>query len=183
MKIGDTAVSEIMGTIFLLAMAVSVFSVVYFNVMSDAGPSPNTFATITGRYENNGNIAFDHSLGENISLDSSVILTIAGNQEPTRGYRRIRMTYRYYTSTVPEHIKLAALYYAAAILYETDTFQPIVPEGGGTTGVDAMSQAREWRRRADEICDKEYRPAHGNVQDTEIHRGTYRRGWPESKMQ
>jgi hypothetical protein len=102
-----------------------------------------------------------------------------GDQEPTRGHRRIRMTYRYYTSTVPEHIKLATLYYAAAILYETDTFQPVVPEGADVSGAEATSKASEWRKLADEICAHEYRPAHGNVQDTNINRGDYYRGRQE----
>ena len=70
-KLGDSAVSEIIGAIFLLAMAISVFSVVYINVLSDTGPDPNANATIIGKIEN-GHPVFEFQRGEGVGLDSKV---------------------------------------------------------------------------------------------------------------
>ena len=79
-KMGDTAVSEIVGAIFLLAVAISVFSVVYMNVLSDDGPNPESHATIVGKMEI-GNAIFEHRRGEGISTDSKVIIVPRGCEE------------------------------------------------------------------------------------------------------
>jgi len=83
-KINDTAaVSEIIGAIVLLAIAVSVFSIIYINVLSDEGPSPNAFVTIIGKIGSNGNInntvVFENNRGETLGLDTNVILEVGGS--------------------------------------------------------------------------------------------------------
>ena len=71
------AAAEIVGTILLMAIAVSMFALIYMNVLSDEGPSPETFSTIVGKMEQN-NIVFEHRRGETIDQDSKIILEIAG---------------------------------------------------------------------------------------------------------
>jgi len=84
-KMGDSAVSEIVGTILLLVIAVAVFSVVYMNVLSDDGPSPHTYTTVVGKIENDKDlldIVFEHQRGESLGLDTDLILNIAGKDFP-----------------------------------------------------------------------------------------------------
>ena len=76
-KMGDSAVSEIIGSILLLAMAICVFSVVYMNVLSDEGPEPGAYVTIVGKLEND-DIIFEHRRGEDLGPDTEVVLNIAG---------------------------------------------------------------------------------------------------------
>jgi len=76
----DTAVSEIVGAVLLLAIAIAVFSVIYMNVLSDDGPNPESHATIVGKMET-GNAIFEHRRGEGISTDSKVILVPRGSEE------------------------------------------------------------------------------------------------------
>jgi hypothetical protein len=77
-KLGSNAVSEIVGTILLLVIAISVFSVIYMNVLSEDGPSPETYATIIGRVETTGDAIFEHRRGEGIHIDSIVYMLYAG---------------------------------------------------------------------------------------------------------
>jgi len=113
--------------------------------------------------------------GSDFWVDYTRGIIYFGNQEPKRGFRRIRMTYRYYTQTVPQHIKLATTYYAGALLLDTEDFQPILPTGAGVEQVSFDGKSSRWREMADEICEKEYRPAHVQL-DTKLHRGDYYRG-------
>jgi hypothetical protein len=78
LKIDDKAVVELLSAILLMAMAVSVFSVVYMNVLADPGPDPNAFLKIIGRVDDNDDVIFDHTLGQQISIDSPLTLTIGG---------------------------------------------------------------------------------------------------------
>jgi len=79
----DTAVSEIVGAVLLLAIAIAVFSVIYMNVLSDEGPNPETFATIVGKIEAE-DLVFEHRSGETLDLDSKVILTVGGERQPPK---------------------------------------------------------------------------------------------------
>jgi hypothetical protein len=75
----NTAVAEILSSVLLLAIAVSVFSVLYINVISDDGPVPGSYSTIIGRVEETtGETIFEHRRGEGISLDSKVSLLLEG---------------------------------------------------------------------------------------------------------
>jgi hypothetical protein len=87
-KRGDKAVSEIVGTILLLAISICVFSVVYLNVLSEDGPNPETYATIVGKMEPEGyifnTVAFENRRGETLGPDTEIILTIYGEQKPPK---------------------------------------------------------------------------------------------------
>ena len=77
-NLGDLAVSEIVGAIFLLAIAITIFSVVLINVLSDEGPSPNLYSTIIGKAEN-GEVIFENQRGEGININSKISLLFEGN--------------------------------------------------------------------------------------------------------
>jgi len=76
-KMGDTAVSEIIGAVLLLAIAISIFSVVYMNVLSDDGPNPESHVTIVGKLEND-DIIFEHRRGEDLGMNTNILLSIGG---------------------------------------------------------------------------------------------------------
>ncbi len=78
-KMGNTAVSEIIGAFLLLAIAISIFSVVYMNVLSDEGPEPTAYVTIVGKLEND-DIIFEHRRGESLGLETELLLSIGGKQ-------------------------------------------------------------------------------------------------------
>ena len=71
------AVSEIIGTFILLAMVISAFSIIYFQVLSDKGPEYNTFVRIGGRVESR-NVILEHKGGELLDLDTELSIIIAG---------------------------------------------------------------------------------------------------------
>ena len=79
-KLNNKAVSEVLGSVILIAMAVSAFSIVYLNFLSDEGPSEKTYVTIVGKIEN-GNLIFEHQKGEGINIDSKVTIIPRGNHE------------------------------------------------------------------------------------------------------
>ena len=68
-KKNNKAVSEVLGRVLLIAIAVSAFTIVYINFLSDEGPSETTYVTIVGWIEN-GNLIFEHQRGEGINIDS-----------------------------------------------------------------------------------------------------------------
>jgi len=71
---GEKAVTEIVGTILLLGMAITVFAVIYSNVLSDDGPGPEALVTIVGKIEGD-DILIEHCSGESLGLDTKVFLT------------------------------------------------------------------------------------------------------------
>lgn len=75
----DEAVSELLGTMLLLIIAVSVFSVIFLNTLSDVSPEDHPLVTIVGALEGN-NVILTHRGGEPLSLESEIVLTIAGTQ-------------------------------------------------------------------------------------------------------
>jgi len=83
-KIGDSAVSEIVGAVLLLAIAIAVFSVIYMNVLSDDGPDPDIYSTIVGKVEGTGDstdaidVVFEHRRGEGIDINSKLSLLLEG---------------------------------------------------------------------------------------------------------
>ena len=72
-KNSNKAVSELIGTVLLLGMAVAIFTLIYTSVLSISldtnEPNPIIVATIEGR-----NIIFEHRGGERLSLDSKVTI-------------------------------------------------------------------------------------------------------------
>jgi hypothetical protein len=75
------ALSEIMGVVLLLGIAVSLFVLVQITIYSypfePATPSVNIVGSIS-----DGNILLEHHGGESLSLDTRIIITIDDVQEP-----------------------------------------------------------------------------------------------------
>lgn len=77
------AVAEIVGSVLLLSIAVSVFSVVYLDVLSDDGPSPETYVTLVGKLENKDDmintVAFENRRGQILDPETEIIVQIGGD--------------------------------------------------------------------------------------------------------
>lgn len=81
------AVSEVLGTAMLLALAVALFStlqvMVFAYPVQHSAPSANLVGMIDIDDAGNGNITIQHHGGEPLSLDAEIIITIDGvNEEP-----------------------------------------------------------------------------------------------------
>ena len=73
----DNAVSEVVGSVVLLAIAVVFVSAIYVNILSDEGPIDRPFVTITGRAQDEY-VYITNQMGESLSTDTIVSLKIAG---------------------------------------------------------------------------------------------------------
>lgn len=71
----DNGVSEIIGTILLLGMTVTLFSLVYASVLTISPTPPTPSANIVFRVEED-NITIDHCGGVALSLDTKILMTI-----------------------------------------------------------------------------------------------------------
>ena len=69
----NNAVSEILGTILLLAIAVTAIGVIYYQVFSIPPPNNPLTVTIVGSIEGN-TLVFEHQKGESLSLDTKITL-------------------------------------------------------------------------------------------------------------
>jgi len=80
MKRTNIAVSETVGTLLLLGISVSLFSVIYLSVLivspSPIRPSVNLICTV----EKN-NITLEHRGGKTLDLDTEIIVTTNGTDE------------------------------------------------------------------------------------------------------
>ena len=76
-KNSNRAVSEIIGAMLLLLIVISVFSLIYFQVLSDEGPENKTIVKIVARIEGK-NVILEHQGGEPLELDTEISITIAG---------------------------------------------------------------------------------------------------------
>jgi hypothetical protein len=76
----NSAVSEIIGTMLLLIIAVAAFSTVYMNVLSDEGPTPYIHNTIVS-YVDGLNIVLEHHGGDPLSLDTLITITIGPSKD------------------------------------------------------------------------------------------------------
>lgn len=80
MKRTNIAVSETVGTLLLLGISVSLFSVIYLSVLivspSPIRPSVNLICTV----EKN-NIILEHRGGKTLDLDTEIIVTTNGTNE------------------------------------------------------------------------------------------------------
>jgi hypothetical protein len=75
-------VSEILGTMLLLMVAISAVSIVYFHVLSDEGPASTTIVRIVGKGEG-GYIYLEHMGGEGLDLENRITYTIGGKTNTT----------------------------------------------------------------------------------------------------
>ncbi|MBS3748918.1 MAG: type IV pilin N-terminal domain-containing protein, partial [Candidatus Thermoplasmatota archaeon] len=71
----DNAVTEILGTMLLLLIAVAIFSTVYFSVLTISPKSPIPHANLAFTF-NNENITISHLNGEPLNPKSIVIISI-----------------------------------------------------------------------------------------------------------
>ncbi len=71
------AVSEIVGTLLLLSIAVIAFSVIYLQVSNDEGPIKETHITIIGDIIRE-NVTLAHRGGESLDGDNPITFTVAG---------------------------------------------------------------------------------------------------------
>jgi hypothetical protein len=78
----NEAVSQILGEIILLAIAVISVSIIYNQVLTTPGPQDITNVTITGKIED-GHPVFDLQRGESLEKDSKIYITIAGGYNRT----------------------------------------------------------------------------------------------------
>jgi hypothetical protein len=80
MKRRNLAVSETIGTLLLLSISVSLFSVIYSSVLS-TNPSPTKpSVNLIGKFEKN-NITLEHRGGKTLDLDTEIIVTINDTTE------------------------------------------------------------------------------------------------------
>jgi hypothetical protein len=78
----NKAVSQIIGEIILLAIAVISVSIIYTQVLGTPGPQDITNVTITGKIDN-GHPVFDLQRGESLERDTKIYITIAGKYNRT----------------------------------------------------------------------------------------------------
>jgi FlaG/FlaF family flagellin (archaellin) len=71
------AVSEVIGTILLLGMSVTLFSVVYISVLTVPYSPPTPSANIICQIDD-GNIVLSHYGGRALNFDSKILLTVDG---------------------------------------------------------------------------------------------------------
>ena len=81
-KRADDAVSEILGTILLLLIVVTVFSGIYIFFSAPPSDIPQPFVTITGKMEGT-NIALTHRGGDSLPLSSLLSVTINNSTNST----------------------------------------------------------------------------------------------------
>jgi hypothetical protein len=74
----DDAVSQMISTVILLAIAIFCVSIIYTQVLAVPGPQDITNVTIIGRMED-GHPVFDLQRGESLQNDTKIYINIAGN--------------------------------------------------------------------------------------------------------
>ena len=73
----NLAVCEIVGTILMLGIATSSFSVVYYQVVTTPTPTPAPIVEISGTVDDNS-IVLMHRGGEPLSLDTEFLVEVGG---------------------------------------------------------------------------------------------------------
>ncbi len=81
MKRANQAVSEIVGTMLLLVISITLFSVVYISVLTIYPSSTKPSVNIICAIDENNNIIIEHCGGKELDLDTKVSITIAETNE------------------------------------------------------------------------------------------------------
>jgi len=76
-QIDNKSVTEIVGTLLLLALAISVLSYFYVVTINDEGPSEKTIVKIIGKVESS-NFILEHQGGENLGTDTKIDFSLGG---------------------------------------------------------------------------------------------------------
>ena len=71
----EHAVSEILGAMLLLFIAVMAFSLIYFYLVSDDGPAPQTYVYLEGAIDGQ-NITLTHMGGESLDANDTISFTV-----------------------------------------------------------------------------------------------------------
>ena len=79
-KQASQAVSEILGTVLLIDIAVALFSVIYVTVLSSPQPAAPTIVELSGKIVD-GQIIISHNGGMALNLDTEIITTVGGKQQ------------------------------------------------------------------------------------------------------
>ena len=77
MRNDDNGASELIGTMILLVIAVSVISVIIVNAFSVLTVDEQIYVEMLGKIEMN-NVIFEHQGGDNLGLDTEIYLEIGG---------------------------------------------------------------------------------------------------------
>jgi len=75
------SVSEVIGTIILLGISISLFSIVQFTVFSYPFEPSTPSVNIVGSIDQ-GNILLEHYGGESLSLNTKILFEIDNSQQP-----------------------------------------------------------------------------------------------------
>jgi len=78
-KDSNNMVAEIIGTVLLLGIAVAIFSTLYVVVFAYPFPTSSPNVTLIGTIEGS-NIIIEHHSGEALSLDTEILITVAGEK-------------------------------------------------------------------------------------------------------
>lgn len=76
----NLAVAEIIGTILMLGLATSSFTIVYYNIKTAPTPVPAPIVEISGKIEDN-QVILMHRGGEPLDLDTELVLNIGGKSK------------------------------------------------------------------------------------------------------
>ena len=76
----DLCISSIIGTVLMLLIAVTTFSVIYFTVLSDEGPPHKIYVDIVGTVEGK-NLILEHRGGDALDIDSEIEYSLAGEDK------------------------------------------------------------------------------------------------------
>ena len=79
-KSSNYAVSEVVGTVFILGISISLFSTVYVTLFSMESPTAAPIVDIVGMTPDDQHIVFSHIGGDKLSIDSLVIVDIGGKE-------------------------------------------------------------------------------------------------------
>ena len=79
-RINNSAVSEVLGTVLVLAISVVILTSVYIAAFSLPSPNKAPVVNVVGMTANEKDIIISHQGGDDISLDSIVVLSIGGKE-------------------------------------------------------------------------------------------------------
>ncbi len=80
-KLGNEGVSEVVGTVLLLAIAISAFSVLAVYVFSISGPTESPDVNFVGYMDENRHVIIEHKGGEDVKLSEIKITVWKGEEE------------------------------------------------------------------------------------------------------
>ncbi|MCD6473985.1 MAG: type IV pilin N-terminal domain-containing protein, partial [Thermoplasmata archaeon] len=80
-KLGNEGVSEVIGTVLLLAIAISAFSVLAVYVFSNTGTTPSPHVNLVGYMDESYNAIVEHNGGDSLKLQNIRVIIWLGEEE------------------------------------------------------------------------------------------------------